>query len=56
MITLPTMHDDKPPKVGEQIAVAVAIAALSALVSGLVTWGVDELRHRFGTKEPEKKS
>lgn len=56
MITLPTMNDEpKPPKMGEQIAMAVTIAALSALVSGLVSWGVDELRIKFGTKEPEKK-
>ena len=47
--------DPKPPKVGEQIAIAVAIAALSALASSLVVWGVEELKVRFATKPPEKK-
>lgn len=43
------LHQDNPgPK--EQITVAVAIAALSALATGLITWGVDELRQKFGSK------
>jgi hypothetical protein len=45
---------DKPPGPREQIAVAVTIAALSALCVNLITWGVEEMKHKFGTK-PEKK-
>jgi hypothetical protein len=43
-------QDPKGPSRGEQIAIAVAIAGLSTLVSGLVGWGVEELRSRFGSK------
>lgn len=32
-------------------AFTVAIAALSTLTSALATWGVDELRARYGSKE-----
>jgi len=46
--------DPKQPSKGEQIALAVAIAALSTLASGLVSWGVEELKHRFGSKPEEK--
>jgi len=31
----------------KQIGVAVAIAALSTLASGLVTWGIEELKNRL---------
>lgn len=48
--------DPKQPSRGEQIGMAVAIAALSALATGLVSWGVEELRHRFGTRPKEEKS
>lgn len=44
-------QDPKPPSKGEQIALAVAIAGLSALTTGLITWGVEELKHRFGSKK-----
>lgn len=44
------MNDDKGPSKGEQIGMAVAIAALSTLASGLVAWGVQELQHAFGSK------
>ncbi len=48
--------DPKGPSRKEQIGMAVAIAGLSCLVSGLVNWGIHELQLRFGTKpkEPEK--
>lgn len=46
--------DPKQPSKGEQIALAVAIAALSTLASGLISWGVEELKHRFGSKPDEK--
>lgn len=44
------------PSRREQIGMAVAIAGLSTLVSGLVHWGIQELQVRFGTKPetPEK--
>lgn len=32
-----------------------ATAALSALCTKLVEWGVDELRQKYGAKKPEKK-
>lgn len=48
------IQDNKPPSAREQIAVAVTIAALSALCVNLITWGVEEMKHKFGTK-PEKK-
>jgi len=34
---------------------AVATAALTALVTGLVSWGVDELRARYGSKDSNPK-
>ena len=46
--------DPKQPSRGEQIGMAVAIAALSALATGLVSWGVEELKHRFGSKPEEQ--
>lgn len=48
-------QDPKNPSKGEQIAMAVAIAALSTLASGLVSWGVEELRSRFGSKAKDEK-
>lgn len=54
--------DYAPPPSGDgpyqQVGVAVAIAALTALTTKLVEWGVDELRDRYGTKPkaPEQKS
>ncbi len=33
-----------------------ATAALSALCTKLMEWGVDELREKYGTKKPEKKN
>ena len=47
--------DPKAPGRGEQIGMAVAIAALSTLCAGLIGWGVAELRQKFGSKEPDKK-
>ncbi len=46
-------QDPKQPSRGEQIAIAVAIAGLSTLVSGLVNWGIQELQSKYGSK-PEK--
>jgi len=43
-----------PPSPKEQIVVAVVIAGLSALATGLITWGVDELKQRFGSKPKEE--
>lgn len=42
--------NDGGPSRKEQIGMAVAIAGLSTLVSGLVHWGIHELQLRFGTK------
>jgi hypothetical protein len=47
-------QDPKQPSKREQIAMAVTIAALSALATGLVSWGVEELKQRFGTKPKEQ--
>lgn len=47
-------QDPKQPSKGEQIAMAVTIAALSTLASGLVSWGIEELKHRFGSKPKEQ--
>lgn len=47
-------QDPKNPSRGETIVIAVAIAALSTLASGLVSWGVDELRSRFGSKPKDE--
>lgn len=47
-------QDPKEPSKREQIAMAVTIAALSTLASGLVSWGVEELKLRFGTKPKEQ--
>jgi hypothetical protein len=44
--------DFPPPRKGEDVAKAVVIAGLSALITGLVTWGIDELRERFGKTKP----
>jgi hypothetical protein len=46
--------DPKQPDKREQIVMAVTIAALSTLASGLVAWGVEELKHRFGSKPKEQ--
>lgn len=40
--------DPAPPPA--PIRTAVAIAGLSAVIVGLVTWGIDELKHRFGSR------
>jgi hypothetical protein len=47
--------EPKQPSAREQIGIAVAIAALSALTTGLIGWGVDELKKKFGSKTEEKK-
>lgn len=47
------VQDNKPPSAGQQIAVAVTIAALSALCANLIGWGVEEMKRKFGSK-PEK--
>lgn len=43
-------EDPKQPSRREQIMLAVTVAALSTLASGLVSWGVEELKLRFGSK------
>ena len=45
-------EDPAPPKDGasKEILKAVAIAGLSAVVTGFVAWGIDELKARFGNK------
>lgn len=48
------MQDDKGPSPIQQVGIAVAIAALSTLASSLVSWGVDELRTKLGTKKKEE--
>jgi len=40
----------KGPTRVEQIGIAVAIATLASLTTGLVGWGVSELRAKFGSK------
>lgn len=47
------MQDPKQPGRGEQIGIAVAIATLSAITTGLVGWAIHELREKYGSK-PEK--
>lgn len=47
-------EDPKQPSKREQIVMAVTIAALSTLASGLISWGVEELKHRFGSKPKEQ--
>jgi len=52
------LYEDKPktPTKVEQVGLAVAIAGLSTLVSGLVQWGIQELQLKYGTKPKEKDS
>lgn len=49
------MQEDKGPSPIEQIGLAVAIAALTTLASSLVSWGVDELKEKLGSKKKEEK-
>lgn len=42
--------------VGREVAKAVLIAALSALVTKLVEWGVEELRKRVDPPEKPKEA
>jgi hypothetical protein len=35
-----------------EVAKAVAIAALTAVFTGLVEWGIDELREKYGKARP----
>lgn len=48
----PTPPRGRSPR--EEIAVAVAIAGLSALASGLVHWGIDALRRRVDPEPPKE--
>lgn len=47
-------QDPKQPTKREQVVLAVTIAALSTLASGLVSWGIEELKLRFGSKPKEQ--
>lgn len=49
-------QDPKGPSRVEQIGMAVAIAGLTSLVSGLINWGIQELQLKYGTKPKEKDS
>ncbi len=46
---------DPNPTPRQQIGIAVAIAALSALSTGLIGWGIEELKKKYGSKPEEKK-
>lgn len=50
-------HHENPkgPSAREQIGIAVAIATLSALTTSLISWGVEELKKKYGSKPEEKK-
>lgn len=43
-----------PHSIGREIGVAVAIAALSAVVSGFVQWGIEELKALRAKPDEEK--
>lgn len=46
--------DDEGDGLNGKILIAAATAAVTTLVTSLVSWGVDELRSRYGTpKEKE---
>lgn len=47
----PEDDDDLLPGEDTLLKVVVTVG-LTALISGLVTWGVDELRDKFGSKKP----
>ncbi len=42
-----------PP--GRTVLLAVVTAAVTTLVTSLVTWGIDEVRAKFGSTKPEEK-
>lgn len=42
-----------PPDNARGVAFAVITAAATVLVTGLISWGVDELRNRYGSRPPE---
>lgn len=46
------IEDPKDPS--KTIVIAAITAAVTALMTSLVTWGLDELRHKYGTHKPEK--
>lgn len=43
--------DPTPESIGREIGKAVAIAALCAIATKLVDWGVEELRERVSPKK-----
>lgn len=43
-----TAEDPKPPEHG--VLVALITATLTTIATGLATWGVEELRAKFGSK------
>lgn len=45
--------DPPPPSNAQTIAVAVITAALTAAATQIITWGVDEMRARYGTAKRE---
>lgn len=46
--------DDDKEHPAKGVVIAVATAALTALATKLIDWGVDELRERYSPKKPEK--
>lgn len=50
-----SQQDDEQKSWLPYILGMTATAALSALCTKLVEWGIDELREKYGTPKPEKK-
>ena len=46
------MNTDPTPK--ERIIEAVVVSVLVAAFTGLVTWGIDELKKKYGSKEEKE--
>ncbi len=49
------MTCDPPPPCGDSIARTLLVATLTAALTGLVTWGIDELRWRYGWRDENDK-
>lgn len=47
-------ENPKQPSSGETIIIAVVIATVTAITTGLVGWGLQELKDKFGSKPQEK--
>lgn len=49
-----SQEDPKQPSRTETVVIAVVIATVTAFTTGLVGWGIQELKDKFGSKPQQK--